>query len=189
MPTPLPDAAALLERERSSRRFGSGIEANQLLGSWLLVQTWPRQARRPAAFSSALLRGLGARLILTASAGPQAPLSITNRVQLGALELSFHGQAWLEGRRPLLLFSFERLQVRLGGWLWLDRHLSPPSAAAGPGQGRTAWPFFALIATQPVGGSATEPSPDGAGRWLAARGRGGGLALWLQAPEQAIARV
>jgi hypothetical protein len=81
-------------------------------------------------------------------------------VQLGALELCFHGSGWLQGRRPLLLFSFERLELRLGEWILLSRALPPVPPRRQP--------FFALIGRG-----------DG---WLAARGRGGGLALWqLQA--------
>ncbi|MCT0213490.1 MULTISPECIES: hypothetical protein [unclassified Synechococcus] len=191
MPSPLPDAELLLDRERTSRRDGSGLRAEQLLGTWVLAQTWPRRAGQPAALSSALLRVLGARLILAAATAPLAPLRITNRVQLGALELSFQGQAWLEGRRPLLIFRFEQLQLRLGDWLWLDRPLAGPPASTGPGQRHGALPFFALIATETLAGDASGSGPgsEPPGRWLAARGRGGGLALWLQAPDQPIARV
>jgi hypothetical protein len=178
----LPDGAWLLERERHSRQEGSGIEPAQLVGTWLLVQTWPRRALQPAALSSALLRGLQASLTLAAPAGatgdPTAPLTIVNRVQLGVLELRFEGVAWLQGRRPLLLFRFEQLRLRLGPWLRFDRPLAGPGEGAVAGGGRKGLPFFALIAT----GSAPAA-------WLAARGRGGGLALWCRSPEAAIARV
>ena len=168
MPSPgpspaLPDGAALLALEDGARRRGSGLGITQLCGCWRLEQVWPKGAAAPSALNGVLLRGLGARLEIAAAgdaaAGP-APLQLRNAVRLGQLELCFHGSGWLQGRRPLLLFSFERLELRLGSWRVLSRALPvvPPRRQ----------PFFALIAR-------------GEG-WLAARGRGGGLALWqLQA--------
>lgn len=166
-----PDGADLLERERISRRQGSGIEASQLVGTWRLQKVWPRTSSQPAAISAAILRSLGASLTLVSPSGdpddpgPGAPFRIANTVRIGALELRFQGQAWLEGKRPLLRFRFERLQVRFGDRCWLDR----PLAAAGT----ASTPFFALIATG--SGSGAEAV------WLAARGKGGGLALWRRA--------
>ena len=40
-------AAALLARERQSRREGSGIQIEQLLGCWMLQQTWTRSGDAP----------------------------------------------------------------------------------------------------------------------------------------------
>jgi hypothetical protein len=85
-------------------------------------------------------------------------LKLTNAVRLGPLELRFQGPGWLEGQRPLLRFQFDRLEIRAGQWLLLQRSLP----AADPRRGA----FFALIAT----------GVDR--RWLAARGRSGGLAVW-----------
>jgi hypothetical protein len=81
------------------------------------------------------------------------------------LELRFEGRARLAGSRPLLWFGFDQLQLRFGSQVFLQRPL-PPAAAQ-------RQPFFALIGKGPG--------------WLAARGRGGGLALWqLQTPAQPL---
>jgi hypothetical protein len=85
-------------------------------------------------------------------------LKLTNAVKLGPLELRFQGPGWLEGRRPLLRFQFDRLEIRAGQWLLLQRSLPAPDPRRGA--------FFALIAS------------GAEGRWLAARGRSGGLAVW-----------
>jgi hypothetical protein len=68
----------------------------------------------------------------------------------------------------LLVFWFEQLEVRLGPWLLIQRALPKPAEAK--------LPFFALIA----GGSSRgiSGSNNAEERWLAARGRGGSLALW-----------
>ncbi|MDM7938157.1 MAG: hypothetical protein QUV06_11960 [Cyanobium sp. CZS 48M] len=158
-----PDAADLLRMEAISRRQGGAVEAAQLIGSWRLQRTWPKGSQRPADLASGLLRAFGARLVIEAP-GPGEELAIRNSVQLGGVQLTFAGQARLEGKRPLLVFRFERLRLALGPWRPLDRAL--PQSLPFDQQRVGGLPFFALI-----GGGAQLG-------WLAARGRGGGLALW-----------
>lgn len=150
----VPTGAELLELERGVRRGGTGLVAPDLAGTWLLDQVWPRGCDRPASFSAALLRGLRARLEIRQE---QGALALCNAVALGPLELRFRGPGRLEGSRPLLAFHFESVELTLAGRSLLCRALPVPAL------GRM--PFFALIARAPEG-------------WLAARGRGGGLALW-----------
>jgi len=176
---PLPDSAELLKLEQVSRRQGTGLVAADLIGIWRLQRVWPRQGGEPSGPSSALLRGLGARLEINATGVPAADLDsprpgpasapglgegdlgLVNAVRLGPLELRFEGRARLAGPWPLLWFGFDQMQLRFGSQVLLQRSL-PPAAAQ-------RQPFFALI------GKGAD--------WLAARGRGGGLALWqLQKP-------
>ena len=152
----LPTGVELLEQERQVRQGGSGLRAPELLGCWRLDQVWPKGSPRPSAFSGSLLRAVQARLEITAPVAEEE-LSLTNAVTLGPLELRFRGVGRLLGSRPLLQFSFQELQLSLGGRVLLRRALPEPA--------RQRLPFFALIARDPSG-------------WLAARGRGGGLALW-----------
>lgn len=153
--------AALLQLEASARSQGSGISAEDLEGCWRLRQVWSKGSSHPAAASSWMLGSLQAQLLISRKA---AGLVLGNSVQLGALELRFTGPAELRGKRPLLQFWFERLELRLAQQVIWSRSLGKPE------QRRV--PFFALIAREPTG-------------WLAARGRGGGLALWerLEAAE------
>lgn len=150
----LPSGAELLGLERRVRRDGSGLVVADLDGTWQLRQLWPRGGDRPAAFTALLLRGLQARLEIRAAGND---LLLCNAVTLGPLELCFRGPGWLSGRRPLLQFLFRSLEISLAGRPLLCRTLADPPARR--------LPFFALIARHPHG-------------WLAARGRGGGLALW-----------
>lgn len=152
-------AAPWLALERQVRHHGTGLVAEQLHGCWRLEQLWPRGRDRAAAASGWLLRGLAARLVIAAAAQGPA-LQVSNAVQLGALQLRFVGQGRLQGRRPLLLFQFEQLQIRWGTRLLLQRPLPAPAPQRQP--------FFALIARTASG-------------CLVARGRGGGLALWQRA--------
>lgn len=152
--SPEVSARELLQLEQQARRSGSGVEADALQGCWQLELVWPKGQQRASAFSGWLLRGLSARLEI--GTDPEG-LLLSNAVNLGAVELRFRGRGRLEGKRPLLLFSFEQLQLSLGGWRLVERSLPAPAPQR--------MPFFALIHRDPSG-------------WLAARGRGGGLALW-----------
>ncbi|WP_216904364.1 hypothetical protein [Synechococcus sp. CCY 9618] len=166
----VPDGSRLLALERRARQDGTGLERADLIGSWRLEQVWSRGRQRPALVSAALLRGLAARLQLFPEAS-EGGLVLINSVCFGGLELRFLGRGRLQGRRPLLMFGFDRVQVRLAGRVLIDRSLSPPAPRR--------MPFFALIGTARPAASAPVEPPG----WLAARGRGGGLALWcLEAP-------
>jgi hypothetical protein len=159
--SPEVSARELLQLEQQARRSGSGVQPDALQGCWQLQLVWPKGQQRASAFSGWLLRGLSARLEI--GVDPEG-LLLSNAVNLGAVELRFRGRGRLEGKRPLLLFSFEQLQLSLGGWRLVERTLPAPAPQR--------MPFFALIHRDPSG-------------WLAARGRGGGLALWRLADNAA----
>jgi hypothetical protein len=156
----LPNGPDLLAAERLSRQEGSGLTPEGLGAEWRLDQLWGKQRNAPPmAPAAAMLRSLQATLSIRPGTQP-SNLRIHNSVQLGTLKLVFEGPGQLTGRRPLLVFWFEQLEVRLGPWLLIQRVLPKPAEAK--------LPFFALIAS----------GTNGEERWLAARGRGGGLALW-----------
>jgi len=150
----MPNGAELLALEAGARRRGSGIVREAMAGRWRLQRIWPRGSSTPSRLASALLRWLGARLEIGCDADQ---LTLCNAVSLGLLSLEFVGMAELCGTRPLLRFSFDELRLCWGERRLWGRSLPPIEARH--------WPFFALIARDASG-------------WLAARGRGGGLALW-----------
>mgnify|MGYP006949141642 FL=1 len=155
----LPSGEDLLALERQCRRSGSGITMASLIGTWRLRATWSRDGTPAPAASAALLRGLGACLILSGEETDGA-LRIANQVNLGSLRLRFDGEAELTGRRPLLMFSFKSVRLSLGTLTLFERGLPQPDARR--------MPFFALIGLDREQGR------------LSARGRGGGLALWMR---------
>ena len=181
-----PDGAALLALERQARHHGSGLPTtagaeavaagpqapgarHPLIGTWRLEQLWSARDDRPMPQMAALLRGFGACLRVGEPDG-EGRFPLANAVGLGRLTLTFHGQAVLSGRRPLLVFGFDRLTLGWGEQLLWQRTL-PAAAAPLTVKGTRRQPFFALIGA------------DRSQGWLAARGRGGGLALWgLEAP-------
>ena len=159
----LPNGKDLLAAEKLSRQQGSGLSLETLEADWRLDQLWGKQRNAPPmAPAAALLRSLKATLSIRPGPGPTS-LRIHNSVQCGMLQLHFEGPGHLTGKRPLLVFWFEQFEVRLGPWMLIQRALPKPA--------ETKLPFFALINSGTICSNGTE-------RWLAARGRGGGLALW-----------
>jgi hypothetical protein len=155
----LPSGEDLLALERQCRRSGSGITMASLIGTWRLRATWSRDGTPAPAASAALLRGLSACLILSGEETDGA-LRIANQVNIGSLRLRFDGEAELTGRRPLLMFSFRSVRLSLGKLTLFERDLPQPDARR--------MPYFALIGLDREQGR------------LSARGRGGGLALWMR---------
>ena len=158
-------AAALLERERQSRREGSGIQLEQLPGCWMLQQTWGRNGGAWAPGTALLLRWLQASLILSHADHGDQDLNIVNQVSLAGIRLRFSGHAQLKGSRPLLMFSFTTMELS-----WSDQVLHRRSLPAPKPQ---RLPFFALIELNDQQGT------------LTARGRGGGLAQWSRLKQEA----
>ena len=157
----LPDASTLQALELHSRQHGSGLGRDELIGHWLVERVWSKGRLQPSEVAGGALRALTASLGIEPAENGELVLS--NSIAIGLLKLCFIGSGHLKQRRPLLIFQFHHLQLSLGGISLFTLALPKPA------QGQD--PFFALIASDQAGP---------AGRWLAARGRGGGLALWRQ---------
>tara|TARA_B100000965_G_C19598146_1_gene761198 strand:+ start:1974 stop:2477 length:504 start_codon:yes stop_codon:yes gene_type:complete len=155
-----PSLEELIELEKSARVDGSGIEFSSLLGLWRFDKVWKQGSDKEDSISSTLLQVLSASLELRKDTQPLEGerFTIVNSIQFGLLSLKFSGIANLERKQPLLPFSFDCIQIKLASITIINRSL--------PTTEQKKRPFFALIAM------------DEKGRWLSARGKGGGLALW-----------
>ena len=158
----LPSLDKLKELEKKARAEGSGIEFESLLGNWKFNSVWKQGSDREDSVSSTLLQVLSASLELKKDTQNQEEdkFTISNAIKFGLLTLRFTGDANLERKQPLLPFSFNCIHIKIASLTILKRSLPAPD--------KKNRPFFALIAV------------DSNGRWLAARGKGGGLALWVQ---------
>lgn len=154
----LPDQNKLLELERIARKDGSGITSDSLIGGWNFISVWKQKKDKEDLIASALLRFFSASLEI--KQGELNEFSITNSIQFGLLSILFIGSGNLKGKQPLLPFFFECIQLKAGSTVLFARSLEIP--------GENNRPFFALI------------SMGKDGKWLSARGRGGGLALWVR---------
>lgn len=161
----LPNGEQLRALELESRKKGSKLQMVDLVGSWKLKTIWGKTNQEASSLSGSLLRAAQARLAIKIVDTDE--LELHNSIGLLGITLSFKGPGVLVQKRPLLQFYFQKLQIGIA-----QIHLISFSLPA-PTQG--AEPFFALIAR-----GETETGDV----WLAARGRGGGLALWMREDER-----
>ena len=90
----------------------------------------------------------------------QINYEIKNSINFGLLNIIFIGSAELKGLRPLLTFYFEELKISISSLPIFNKELKKPEDKK--------MPFFSLV------GISTKDN------WLCARGRGGGLAIWVK---------
>ena len=113
--------------------------------------------------ASFLLRSFSASLELRKDMSLQedSKYEIINFISFGLMTIRFIGKGFLKGKQPLLPFFFERIELKVGTNVVFKKELQIPD--------ENNRPFFALIG---IGNESR--------KWLSARGRGGGLALWLK---------
>lgn len=184
---------ALVKTEQEIKTTRTPLPTDSLIGSWRLYFT----ASKKSLLHSGKVEGSGryvpgfikAHLMFSPktekgeneSARPQplstadssthaiasTQLAIANQLQLGAIVIRLTGPAKYLDRKRLLAFDFTQMELRLFGLRLY--HGSFPGRRSNPDsfheQSIAHLPFFAFI-------GATE-------HFIAARGRGGGLALWV----------
>ena len=147
--------------EKNSQKNGSGIRYEELLGIWKFKYVWGKEADEIKNISSSILQVLSARLELkNKNKEDQINYEIKNSINFGLLNITFTGSAELKGFRPLLAFYFEELKISISSFPIFKKELNKPEDKK--------MPFFSLV------GISTKDN------WLCARGRGGGLALWVK---------
>jgi len=163
--------AALLELERATKRTKQAMPVESLLGTWRLCFS----AGKKAKFQSGEPVGSGfyvpklaiAHITFTRTDESEGSLVIANELNMGPLSIRFTGPARYPGKKNLLVFDFTQLQVRCFG-LTVYRGEVGSQKRGDQSFADTAiakLPFFAFFA-------ATDD-------YIAARGRGGGLAIWI----------
>ena len=112
----LPDTQKILNLEKTSQKEGSGILGKELIGKWNLKYVWKKDSSEINSINSSILQIISARLeILEIENENQIPkYEIKNSVKFGLISLEFKGQAILKGERPLLMFFFMNLILRVG---------------------------------------------------------------------------
>ena len=171
-PKPASVTAALLDQERQAKQARQPICLDDLVGLWQLQFTAPK---KPTYKSNQLTaNGFYIPAVAKATLGfaedTQRPtgVSIQNQLQVLNVKLRFTGPAKLLPKKNVLAFNFDRLELMLGGLTLVS---IPINAAKETVQDFATTPvgklpFFAFFSAQD--------------RYLAARGRGGGLALWTK---------
>jgi len=148
--------------EKIANKDGSCIQYEDLLGYWKFQYVYKKGDTSIDNLSSSILQVLSASLKLGKSTGQndQPTFEISNSIKFGVLSINFSGKAYLKGTRPLLIFYFEQLLINFLNIPIVDISLKNTDPKKRP--------FFSLIAL-------------GEGKkWLCARGKGGGLAIWIK---------
>tara|TARA_Y100001968_G_C19420920_1_gene751690 strand:- start:1598 stop:2242 length:645 start_codon:yes stop_codon:yes gene_type:complete len=162
----IPSLAKLLELEKLSKSNGSNVSFDSLGGSWRFLSVWKSKNNSNDPIANYFLRLFSACLKLEPmklGEAKQSSFKISNSIEFGILSIRFSGLGDLQGKQPLLSFYFENIDLLLGSKLLFRKTLSEPSSKNRP--------FFAFIGIE----------KDSC--WLSARGRGGGLALWVKDKE------
>jgi len=168
--------AALLEAERATRQQRSSYSQDLLYGKWRLCFTAPRQSHLKS--NVAIGKGFYVPQIAPAQisfapgseTGSDAALEMTigNQIQAGPLLLRLTGPARYLAPKNLLAFDFTQIQLSLFGQTLYQGAFRGGKTQAENFQHQpiAKLPFFAFF-------EMTEA-------FIAARGRGGGLALWVK---------
>lgn len=158
----LPNYKKLINLEVISKKDGSGINYEELIGIWKFQSVWKKGSDEIDNISSSILQVFKALLELKKPISEKANQNyeIKNSINFGVFSIVFYGYALLKGTRPLLLFHFENLKINLGNFTLINKKLKKPE--------ENKMPFFSLIAISKEH------------NWMCARGRGGGLAIWIK---------
>ena len=158
----LPQYKEIKNLETISKKDGSGIRNEDLIGTWKFNSVWKKGSKEIDNISSSILQVLTAKLELKKnnSQNNSVDFRIKNSISFGLLSIVFCGQASLKGNRPLLPFFFENLLINFGNFTLVNKPLKKPE--------EKQMPFFSLIAISKEN------------NWMCARGRGGGLAIWIK---------
>ena len=160
VPNDLPEIKKIKQLEKISQKEGSGIVYEELLGMWMFQYVWKKGSDEIDNISSTILQVFSARLELKKNSQNNLTFEIKNSISFGLLNIIFTGRASLKGLRPLLLFYFDNFKVNIGNFSIINKSIKKPK--------EREMPFFSLIGLSK------------ADNWMCARGRGGGLAIWIK---------
>jgi len=157
-----PNFVEIKNLEKLANKDGSGIEFDDLIGFWKFQYVYKKGDTSIDNVSSSILQVLSASLRLSKSTvqNDEPTYEISNSIKFGVLSINFTGKAYLKGTRPLLSFYFEQLLIKFLNFPIFNTPLKNTEPKKRP--------FFSLIA---LGEEK---------KWLCARGKGGGLAIWIK---------
>ncbi|PPS45916.1 hypothetical protein [Chroococcidiopsis sp. TS-821] len=158
---------ALLQAEKAAKQQRIVYSVDRLLGTWQLWFTAPRKAHLQN--GQALGKGFYIPQITPAQISfiNQDKLSISNQIQLGSLIFKLTGSAKYLGKKNLLAFDFTWMQLSLfGRTIYSGKFRTKARTTDFFEQPIAKLPFFAFFLV-------TED-------FIAARGRGGGIAIWVR---------
>jgi hypothetical protein len=171
-PAPVVLVDALLQAEKAAKKQHLIYSLNQLAGQWRLFFTAPRKAHQKAGVS----QGKGfyvpqfapAQISFRPDEAEASTGTIGNQIQFGGVLFQLSGPFKYSGKKNLLGFDFTRATFSIFGKKLYDGKFSSGKANRENFAQITVaqLPFFAFFLV----------TDD----FIAARGRGGGLAIWVR---------
>jgi hypothetical protein len=154
---------ALLSTEKALKKTPVSIPLESILGTWQL-----RFASGAKKTKRGLKLGKGYYLPgwIYAAISFEANGKIRNQLRLGALEICFTGPCRPHDKQNILVFDFTELQILLRGKVLYSRSINKYPVADFGTRPIGKLPFFVFL------WASSEA--------IAARGRGGGLAMWVK---------
>ena len=169
--------SALLEAEKAAKQQRLTYPLEYLLGNWRLCFVTTAKAKE----QSGIVRGRGwylPKVFIKAhisfsnpvemSVGKPGAAAIGNQLEVGAFTLKLTGPALYLGKKNLLAFDFYQMQLSLFGRVIYSGNFRKRQGKEGDFYqrliGELAFFSFFMVADD----------------FIAARGRGGGLALWIR---------
>jgi hypothetical protein len=171
--------AAMLTAEKVAKQQRLAYPLEPLLGHWRLCFTTLSKVNgqsSPTAKGIYVPKIAQAQISFTQAADsePNSPSGeIGNQIQVGSILFRVAGSFHYPGKKNLLVFDFNQAQFSMfGKTLYSGNFRSGTPAIAIEQRSISKLPFFAFFLI-------TE-------NFIAARGRGGGLALWVRSPLKTI---
>jgi hypothetical protein len=169
-----PNAAAivtaLLQAEKSTKSDRLQFPVASLMGNWRLCFSTMGKVK----LGDKRLRGfylpswVPAQIGFAASGVEAYPISITNQITVGLVSLRLSGPAKFIEKKNLIGFDFTQIAVKiLGQTVYNGKFPSPREGKVFADIAIGKLPFFAFFEVNE--------------QFIAARGRGGGLAIWVKA--------
>ncbi len=165
---------ALLQAEKSTKADRRQFPIASLMGDWRLCFSTMGKVKLGDVKSGRRLRGfylpswLPAQIGFAASGIAAYPISITNQITVGLVSLKLSGPAKFVEKKNLIGFDFTQIEVKiLGQTVYNGKFPSPREGKVFGDIAIGKLPFFAFFAVNQ--------------QFIAARGRGGGLAIWVKA--------
>jgi hypothetical protein len=162
--------SALLQTEKTTKQHRRQFPAEQLMGDWRLFFSTTGKVK----LGDKRLRGfylpswIPAQIGFAPSGLEAYPIVITNQITVGLVSLKLAGPAKYGEKKNLMGFDFTQLEVRiLGQTVYRGKFPSPREGQVFGDISIGKLPFFAFFAANET--------------FIAARGRGGGLAIWVKA--------
>jgi hypothetical protein len=164
---------ALLQLEKARKADRSSIPAASLMGNWRLYFVTPKKVKLGDRRLSGFYLPSFIPAAISFQPNPDGTIGITNQITIGLIGLKLNGPARYDEKKRLLAFDFTQLEVSVLGKKVYEGKFP------GPRQGKNfddipigRLPFFSFF-------QVTD-------RFVAARGRGGGLAIWVKATASSV---